>query len=66
MILKRSVNIMMKVKPYKGKYCSRSKANLLIDFFETLQTPNRIELEKESNEFRDMILNKRSTVSYSK
>lgn len=55
--------VMIRVKPYKGKYCSRKKANLLMDFFESLQKPDRRELDKEAEEFRQFILSKQRAVT---
>lgn len=54
---------MIRIKPYKGKYCSRRRANLFMDFFESLQKPDRSELNKEAEEFRQLILSRQRPVT---
>ena len=58
--------VMYRVKPYKGRYCSRRKANLLNDFFNSLPKPDDEKLKKEADEFRKMILQKRQLDSQTK
>lgn len=55
--------VMIRIKPYKGKYCSRRRANLFMDFFESLQKPDRSELNKEAEEFRQLILSRQRPVT---
>lgn len=52
---------MIRIKPYKGKYCTRKMANFLNDFFASLQPPDRTQLEQEAAEFRQLMLNRRSS-----
>lgn len=54
------VDTMIRVKPYKGKYCSRRTANILNDFFGSLEKPDRDALQKEAAEFRDLIISRRA------
>ena len=49
----------LKVKPYKGKYCSRRVANRVNDFFMTLPTPDDTKLRKEAEEFKKIIAERR-------
>lgn len=46
------VEIMIRVKPYKGRWCPRRIANQLRDAFESYdKAPDRTALHKEAQEF---------------
>lgn len=46
---------MIKAKPWHGKWCSRSVADKMNDFLNSLVAPNRTNLMKESDEFEAWI-----------
>lgn len=50
----------IKLKPYKGRYCSRKVANRVNDFFMTLPKPDDTALKKEAEEFKELILARRN------
>lgn len=50
----------IKLKPYKGRYCSRKVANRVNDFFMTLPKPDDTALRKEAEEFKNLILARRN------
>ena len=50
----------MKVKPWRGKFVFRGKANRINDMFLSAQKPDRTELEKEANDFIELIKMRRS------
>ena len=52
----------IKIKPYKGKYCSRRVANQMNDFFMSLPTPDDTKLKEEAAEFKRLMLGRRATV----
>lgn len=49
------VNADMKVKPFKGRYASRKKANRVNDMLLSSQRPDRTALKKEAEEFIEYI-----------
>ena len=48
-----------RLRPYRGKYCRRSVANRVNDFLMTLPTPDDTELQKEAEEFKRIITERR-------
>lgn len=46
----------MRIRPYKGKYLSRHKANYINDILQSAKPTNRAELEKEAKEFEMYML----------
>ena len=52
--------IVMKVKPYRGRYVSRKKANYINDLLLSSKKPDHTALKKESEEFIAYIKEKRS------
>ena len=50
----------MKVKPFRGKFVGRKKANRVNDMFLSASRPDRTALKKESEEFLAYIREKRS------
>lgn len=50
----------MKIKPYKGKYASRKKANYVNDLLLSSKKPDHAALKKEAEEFIEYIKEKRS------
>ena len=50
----------MKVKPYRGRYASRKKANFMNDLLLSSKKPDHTALKKESEEFIAYIKEKRS------
>lgn len=50
----------MKVKPYKGRYASRKKANYIKNFLLSTKKPDHAALKKEADEFIEYIKEKRS------
>lgn len=54
-----SLSMKIRLKPYKGKFCSRRVANRVNDFFMSLPTPDDTKLKKEADEFRKFILERR-------
>lgn len=52
--------IMLKIKPYKGRYCSRRRANEMRDFLESLPSPDRTALKREADEFRAIVTERRA------
>lgn len=57
---------MMKLKPYKGRYCSRKRANIANDFFSSLPAADEEKLKAEAEEFRQFILAKRKNITKAK
>lgn len=53
--------ILMKVKPYKGKYVSRKRANEVNDMLALATRPDRTALEKEAQEFIEIIRKRRAS-----
>ena len=53
------VNV-MRVKPWRGKWVSRGKANRINDMFETCPVPDRTALHKEAELFKKQMLKLRS------
>lgn len=51
----------MKIKPYKGKYVSRKKANEVNDMLALATKPDRTELNKEAREFIEIIRARRAS-----
>lgn len=51
--------VMIRVKPYKGKYCSRKVANRVNDFLMSLPMPNDEKLKNEAEEFKKIMLERR-------
>ena len=51
----------MKIKPYKGKYVSRKKANEVNDMFALATKPDRTALNKEAKEFTEIIRARRTS-----
>lgn len=49
------VSIYMKIKPFKGRYASRKKANRINDMLLSTQRPDRTALKKEAEEFIEYI-----------
>ncbi|MBO5373741.1 MAG: hypothetical protein J6A75_13630 [Lachnospiraceae bacterium] len=45
----------MKIKPFKGRYASRKKANRINDMLLSTQRPDRTALKKEAEEFIEYI-----------
>lgn len=54
----------IKLKPYKGRYCSRRTANMINDFFMSLPTPDDTKLKKEAEEFKKIIIERRKASNY--
>lgn len=54
------IETMIRIRPYKGKYCSRRVSNIFSDFYGSLRKPDRTELKTESAEFRRIILDRRA------
>lgn len=50
----------MKVRPFKGRYCTRKQANRVNDMLLSSPRPDRAALKKESEEFLAYIKEKRS------
>ena len=50
----------MRVKPYKGKFVFRKRANRVNDMFLSAVTPDRTELIQEAKEFEELIKLRRS------
>ena len=50
----------MRVRPFRGKWCSRSEANRVNDMFLSAVRPDRTALKKESEEFIAYIKEKRA------
>lgn len=50
----------MRVKPYKGKFVFRKKANKVNNMFLSSEKPDRTMLIKEAKEFEELIRQKRS------
>lgn len=53
----------MKVRPFRGKWCSRSEANRVNDMLRSSVPPDRSALKKESEEFIAYIKELRSKKS---
>lgn len=51
----------MRIKPFKGKYVSRKKANEINDMLAVATKPDRTELEKEAQEFIEIIRKRRTS-----
>lgn len=51
-----------KVKPWHGKWLSRSKANKINDMFESAVVPDRTALKREADEFEAYMLAKREKI----
>ena len=45
-----------RIKPYKGKWCSRTTANRINDMFLSAVTPDRTKLHKEAEEFAELMI----------
>lgn len=52
--------ILLKIKPYKGRYVTRKKANTVNDMFASTPKPDRTALYKEAEEFIEIIRQKRA------
>lgn len=52
------VNI-MKIRPFRGKFLTRRKANYINDLLQSATITHRSELEKEAKEFEIYMLEKR-------
>lgn len=50
----------MKIKPYKGRYASRKKANYVNDLLLSAKKPDHTALQKEAEEFIEYIKGIRS------
>ena len=50
----------MRVKPYKGKFVFRKRANRVNDMFLSAVTPDRTKLIQEAKEFEELIKQRRS------
>ena len=50
----------MRVRPFRGKWCSRSEANRVNDMLLSVVRPDRTALKKESEEFIAYIKEKRA------
>ena len=50
----------MKVKPFKGRYCSRRQANRVNDMLLSSKRPDHTALKREAEEFIEYIKEKRS------
>ena len=50
----------MKVKPFKGRYVNRKKANRVNDFLLSSRKPDHTALKKEADEFIEYIKERRS------
>ena len=53
--------ISMKVKPFKGKYVSRRRANEVNDMLAVAAKPDRTELKREAQEFIEIIRQRRAS-----
>ncbi len=53
-------DVIMKVKPYKGKWVSRSRANQVNDMLCSAQIPDRTELRKQALAFEEVIQQRRA------
>ena len=49
----------VRIRPYKGKYCSRRAANRVNDFFANITAPDDEKLKIEADEFKKIILERR-------
>jgi len=54
----------VRVKPWKGKFVFRAKANKINDMLLSAPKPDRTELEKEAQEFIELIKERRSQGRY--
>ena len=54
-------NDLKKIKPYKGKYVSRKKAKEVNDMLALATRPDRTALEKEAQEFIEIIRKRRAS-----
>ena len=45
----------LRVRPYKGRWCSRKLANQINDMLLSAQKPDFTQLEKEASEFENYI-----------
>ena len=50
----------MKIKPYRGKYAGRKKANYVNDILLSAKKPDHTALKQEAEEFIEYIKEKRS------
>ena len=51
---------MIKVKPYRGRFMTRNKANKINDALFSAKVPDRTELKKEAEEFINFIKKQRA------
>ena len=49
----------MKIRPFKGKYLTRRKANYINDLLQSAKVTNRDELKREAAEFEQYVLEMR-------
>lgn len=54
-------DILMKIRPFRGKYVSRKKANEINNLLAIATKPDRTELEKEAREFIEIIRKRRTS-----
>lgn len=55
--------MIMKAKPFTGKWCSRKTANKMNDIFQSTTVPDRTALEKESKELIELVVKRRKARS---
>lgn len=54
---RRRGSIIKRIKPYRGRWCSRKAANRVNDMLCSSQPPQRTELKKEAEDFIEYIKN---------
>ena len=53
---------MIFAKPWHGKWCSRSEAEKMNNFLDTIPVPDRTQMKKEAQEFIDAIRKEKQEV----
>ena len=56
---KGGVDMRTKIKPFRGKRCSRSVAKHVNGFLNSATAPDRLALRKEASEFENLMLKRR-------
>ena len=50
---------MIRVRPFKGRWCTRDQANRINDMLLSATRPDRTELRKEAKEFHELLKERR-------